>query len=46
MNERAYHMEKQPGQNQPPSHLPENMYRMPMPMPAGMLSIGPQSQQV
>lgn len=46
MNERGYHMEKQPIPNQPPSHLSDNMYRMQMPMSSAMLAIPPQNQQV
>lgn len=46
-NERSYHLEKQqPPSVQQSSHIAENMYRMPMSLASGMLTISPQNQQV
>lgn len=47
LNERGYHLEsKQPPPVQQSSHIAENMYRMPMSLSSGMLTISPQTQQV
>lgn len=48
LNERGYHLEKQQQQpvQQQPTHIAENMYRMPMSLSSGMLTISPQNQQV
>ncbi|XP_031640199.1 putative uncharacterized protein DDB_G0294196 [Contarinia nasturtii] len=46
LNERNYHLEKQQQPSvQQSSHIAENMYRMPMSLSSGMLTISPQSQQ-
>lgn len=46
LNERGYHLEKQQPPSVQQSHIAENMYRMPMSLSSGMLTISPQSQQV
>ncbi|XP_055311004.1 G protein pathway suppressor 2 isoform X2 [Sitodiplosis mosellana] len=46
LNERGYHLEKQqPPPVQQSTHISENMYRMPMSLSSGMLTISPQNQQ-